>query len=145
MKFIVPESWDILGKILKRGYINSQYPTLDPFEGARLEKSLRISFALPVSATPLVTGSPTSSGTWAGGLDLPPSTSSVPSLPPYPSNTTQVTTAQPDAVLIPPSTLTKPSAKISSTFSAPTGFLVRTPAHPSTRAPRCQSIRSMLA
>ncbi|KAI9196572.1 hypothetical protein LWI28_025093 [Acer negundo] len=136
---------DNLGKILKRGYINAQYPTLDPFEGAWLEKSLRISFALPVYAASLVTGSPTSSGKWTGGVDLPPSTSLVPSFPSSPSNTVQATTTQPDAVLIPHSTLAKPPAKIHSPLSAYAGLLVRTPARPSTHASGCQSIRLMLA
>ncbi|KAI9153922.1 hypothetical protein LWI28_018477 [Acer negundo] len=87
-----PESQDIMGKILKRGYVNVPYSTLDPFEGARLEKSLRISYSLPISATSLVTGSPTSSRTWTGGVDLPPSTSPVPSHPSSPSNTAQAIT-----------------------------------------------------
>ncbi|KAI9186208.1 hypothetical protein LWI28_014883 [Acer negundo] len=139
------ESWDILGKILRRGYVNVQYPTLDQLEGGRLEKFFTIFYALPVSATQLVTGSPTSSGKWTGSMDLPPSSSLVPSLPHSPFNTVQATTTQPDAVLIPPSTLAKPLAKIPSPLSASAGSLVRTPARPSTRAPRRQSIRSMLA
>ena len=41
------ESWDILSRIMKRGYTNMRYHTLDPFEGDRLERYLRISLALP--------------------------------------------------------------------------------------------------
>ena len=41
------ESGDILGRIMKRGYTNMKYPTLDPFEGDRLERYLKISLALP--------------------------------------------------------------------------------------------------
>ena len=44
---LAPESREILKRILKRGYTNLQYPTLDPFEGARLDRYLRISLALP--------------------------------------------------------------------------------------------------
>ena len=44
---LAPESREILAKIMKRGYTNMQYPTLDPFEGGRLERYLRISIALP--------------------------------------------------------------------------------------------------
>ncbi|KAK4845220.1 hypothetical protein QYF36_002457 [Acer negundo] len=82
--------------------------------------------------------------TWAGGVDLPPSISPVPSLPPSPSNTAQITTTQPDTVLIPSSTLAKPPAKIPSPLPTPAGLLVRTPTHPSTRAPGHQSIREQL-
>ena len=42
-----PESRDILLRIMKRGYTNMKYPTLDPFEGERLERYLKISLALP--------------------------------------------------------------------------------------------------
>jgi hypothetical protein len=48
---LAPESREILTRILKRGYTNMQYPTLDPFEGARLERYLRISLALPGELT----------------------------------------------------------------------------------------------
>ena len=44
---LAPESREILARIMKRGYTNMQYPTLDPFKGARLERYLRISLALP--------------------------------------------------------------------------------------------------
>ena len=44
---LAPESREILTRILKRGYTNLQYPSLDPFEGARLERYLRISPASP--------------------------------------------------------------------------------------------------
>ena len=44
---LAPESREILKGILKRRYTNLQYPTLDPFEGARLDRYLRISLALP--------------------------------------------------------------------------------------------------
>ena len=43
---LAPESREILARIMKSGYTNMQYPTLDPFEGARLERYLRISIAL---------------------------------------------------------------------------------------------------
>ena len=42
-----PESEGILTRIQERGYINMQYPSCDPFEGARLERYLRISVADP--------------------------------------------------------------------------------------------------
>ena len=42
-----PESRDILMRIVRRGYTNMKYPTLDPFEGDRLERYLKISLALP--------------------------------------------------------------------------------------------------
>ena len=42
-----PESRDILARIMKKGYINMKYPTLDPFEGGRMERYLKISLALP--------------------------------------------------------------------------------------------------
>ena len=48
---LAPESRDILARIMKRGYTNMQYPTLDPFEGGRLERYLRISLALPGKLT----------------------------------------------------------------------------------------------
>ena len=48
---LAPESREILTRILKRGYTNMQYPTLDPFEGARFERYLRISLALPGELT----------------------------------------------------------------------------------------------
>ncbi|KAK1562038.1 hypothetical protein Q3G72_005165 [Acer saccharum] len=41
------ESSQILLKIQDRGYANSQYPTCDPFEGARLERHLWIPLAQP--------------------------------------------------------------------------------------------------
>ena len=41
------ESRDILRRIMKRGYKNMKYPTLDPFEGDQLERYLRISLVLP--------------------------------------------------------------------------------------------------
>ncbi|KAK4840475.1 hypothetical protein QYF36_009682 [Acer negundo] len=130
-----PKSRDNLGKILKRGYINVQYPTLDPIEGAQLERSLRISFTLLVSATPLVTGSPNSSK--RGGVTLPSSTSHVPSPPHFPSNTAQVTTGstQPNAILIPSPILANSPAKIPSPLPTPAGLLIATPARPSTLVP----------
>jgi hypothetical protein len=48
---LAPESREILARIMKRGYTNMQYPTLDPFEGARVERYLRISLALPGELT----------------------------------------------------------------------------------------------
>ena len=41
------ESREILTRIQERGYMNMQYPSCDPFEGARLERYLRISVAEP--------------------------------------------------------------------------------------------------
>ena len=43
---LAPESRDILTRIMKRGYTNMQYPTLDPFEGARLKRYSKTSLAL---------------------------------------------------------------------------------------------------
>ena len=48
---LAPESREILKRILNRGYTNLQYPTLDPFEGASLDRYLRISLALPGKLT----------------------------------------------------------------------------------------------
>ena len=42
-----PESRDILTRIMKGGYTNLKYPTLDPFEGDQLERYLKISLAFP--------------------------------------------------------------------------------------------------
>ena len=46
-RVLSPESRDILGRIMKRGYTNMKYLTLDLFEGDQLERYLRISLALP--------------------------------------------------------------------------------------------------
>ncbi|KAI9166205.1 hypothetical protein LWI28_028000 [Acer negundo] len=123
------ESKDILGRIMKRRYTNMQYHTLDPFEGAKLERYLRISFALP------------------RGLALPPSTSSVPSHLPSPSNTSKVTTesTQPNIDPIPLLVPAKSHAKIPTPSPASVGSLARTLAHPSTRTPARPSIKVMLA
>ncbi|KAK1565217.1 hypothetical protein Q3G72_021411 [Acer saccharum] len=41
------ESSQILMKVQDKNYANLQYPTCDPFEGARLERYLQISLAQP--------------------------------------------------------------------------------------------------
>ena len=40
------KSQDILGRIMKKGYTNMKYATLDAFEGDQLERYMRISIAL---------------------------------------------------------------------------------------------------
>ncbi|KAK4860049.1 hypothetical protein QYF36_016388 [Acer negundo] len=142
---LLPESRDILGRIIKRRYTNMQYPTLDPFEGARLERYLRISFALPVFVIPLVTGSPTSSR--IRDLALLSSTSPVPSPSPSPFNTAKVPTGptQPVTYSIPPFVPVKSSTKIPIPPPVSTGSFARTPTRPSTRTPAHPSIKAMLA
>ncbi|KAI9185568.1 hypothetical protein LWI28_008458 [Acer negundo] len=93
-------------------YTNMQYPTLDLFEGARLERYLRISFALLVFVTPLVIGSPTSSR--IGSFALPPSISLVHSSPPV---------------------LAKSPAKIPTPPPTSAGSLAWTPDRPFTHTP----------
>ena len=41
------ESQAIIQGIMERGYVNRSFPLLNPFDGARLEKYLRISSSLP--------------------------------------------------------------------------------------------------
>ncbi|KAI9154384.1 hypothetical protein LWI28_025552 [Acer negundo] len=123
---------------MKKGYTNMQYPLLDPFERARLERYIRVSVALPV------TGSPNSSGT--GGLVLPSSTSHVPSPPPISSssNTAKVTTGstQLDADPIPPPVTTKSHAKTHIPHPTSARSLARTPTRVSSHTSGCPSIKT---
>ncbi|KAI9192232.1 hypothetical protein LWI28_019823 [Acer negundo] len=125
-----PESRDILGMILKKGYINVQYPTLDPFKGARLEKSLRISYALP--------GIETSSVFFVCACTFP----TLHSLLSYLLfNNLYYPASDRLSYFI----WDMDRSQVPSPLPTSVGLLVKTLACPSIRTPRRQSMRSMLA